>query len=136
MGLWSFLKKDFKVDSNFGDFEIENNDLKVTRNAVEIMRDTVIERYKTNFQDFVLNPNYGANLQRFLGSGIDNNLSDSLVASFKYSLTYDGFLALNELRIIPIILGNSIKLFTYISTSSGNLELVVSVEDGELTVDK
>ena len=136
MGYWSFLKKEIKVDSNFGDFELENNDLKTTRNPTEVLVDTVIERYKTNYKDFILNPNYGANLQQYLGKGVNHALADSIVTSFKYILTYDNFLSLTEVRITPIILGNSIKLFTYISVANGELELVVTLEEGELTVDK
>lgn len=114
MGFWINIETDLKVDPLFGDFEIRGNDIAVNRSNKSILKDTIIERFKTSFNDFILNPNYGANLNRFLGRGISKPLADELVTSFRYSLTYDNYVSNDELDIIPVILDNSIQIYVYI----------------------
>lgn len=136
MSIWNGISKDIKVDANYGDIELLNNDIRVTNSTKDICKDTVIERYKTNLNDFVLNPNYGADLEKNIGKGIDNNLSSSLVASLRYSLTYDNFIDANNLSIVPLIIGNEIKLYTYIRVGTTTLEITSSYDgNGVLKID-
>lgn len=136
MSIWDGVSKDIKVDSNYGDIELLNKDIRTTTNTRDICKDTVIERYKTNINDFALNPNYGADLEKNIGKGIDRNLSNSLVASLRYSLTYDNFIDANNLSIIPLIIGNEIKLYTYIKVGTTTLEITSSYDgNGVLKID-
>ena len=125
---WRNSKRDLKIDSQYGDFSIINNDLVCTRSNLDNLKDVVIERYKTNAKDFLLVPTYGANLERFIGKGIDQSLINNVVTNLKYSLTYDKFVSLNELEIIPIILNDKLRLFTYITIGDNKLA-VESVYD-------
>lgn len=118
---WRDNRRDLKIDSQYGDFSITNNDLVCTRNNLDNLKDVVIERYKTNAKDFLLVPTYGANLERFIGKGIDQSLINNIVTNLKYSLTYDKFVNLNELEIIPIILNDKLRLFTYITIGDNKL---------------
>ena len=120
---WKTVTKDFLVDSNYGDFEISNNDIVTERNQLVILKNVIIERYKTNFNDFILKPNYGANLDRFIGKGMDKDMIENIVFSLKKSLTYDNFINVNDIEIIPIVLPNMLRIFTYITTPNDTLSI-------------
>ena len=84
MPIWKTSSRDLKVDPLYGDFELDNNDIKLIKKPIDILKDTVIERYKTNIGDFRLNMAYGANLDRYIGQGIDTNLVENIITSFRY----------------------------------------------------
>ena len=42
MPVWKTSTRDLKIDPLYGDFEIENNDLKLVKRPVDILKDTVI----------------------------------------------------------------------------------------------
>lgn len=128
MSYWNNVKTDLKIDSNYGDFEIVGNDIYMTRSSKEILKHTVIERFKTNLNDFNLNPNYGASLEDFIGRGIDERLAEDVVTRFRYSLTYDNFLSNNELEILSVVMGNTIKIHTYISTLAEEIQIIVTYD--------
>lgn len=137
MGFWVNVKTDLKINPLFGDFEINGNDIVINRQSKSILRDTIIERFKTNFNDFVLNPNYGANLERFLGRGISSPLVQEIITSFRYSLTYDNFVSNGELDIVPVVIDNIVRLYVYIIINNKE-ELILQVfyQDGGLSFDK
>ena len=108
---------------NGRNFEISNNDIVTERNQLVILKNVIIERYKTNFNDFILKPNYGANLDRFIGKGMDKDMIENIVFSLKKSLTYDNFINVNDIEIIPIVLPNMLRIFTYITTPNDTLSI-------------
>ena len=134
MPVWKTSTRDLKIDPLDGDFEIENNDLKLVKRPVDILRDTVIERYKTNIGDFKLNMSYGANLDRYIGQGIDTNLIENIVTSFRYCLTYDNFIESSTLDIIPIVMNNDLKLYTYIETGTDKISIETYYKEGEFEI--
>lgn len=128
MSYWNSVKTDLKIDSNYGDFEIVGNDIYMTRSSKEILKHTIIERFKTNLNDFNLNPNYGAHLEDFIGRGIDEKLAEDIVTRFRYSLTYDNYLSNNELEILSVVIEHTIKLYVYISTLSEEIQIIVTYD--------
>ncbi len=135
MGFWMYVKNDVKTDSSFGDFELNSNDLKMNQNPLEILEDVVKERFKTSLEDFILNPNYGSNIKENLGKGLDMKLADRVIASLKYSLTYDNFLSHTDFNIVPIILKNELKLYTYIHASRNDVTIVSVISEGVIRVE-
>lgn len=136
MSIWSGINRDIRVDANYGDIEFSNNDVSVTNDTRLICRDTIIERYRTNMNDFALNPEYGADLEKNIGKGIDLKLCNSLVASLRYALTYDNFIDATQLTIVPLIIMNEIKLYTYIQVGSTTLEITSTYDgNGVLRID-
>lgn len=129
MSIWNGINKDIRVDANYGDIELINNDINVTNDTMTICKDTIIERYRTNLNDFMLNPEYGADLEKNIGKGIDTRLCNSLVASLRYALTYDNFIDTTQLTIVPLIIMNEIKLYTYVQVGNTTLE-ITSTYDG------
>lgn len=135
MGLWSTVTSDIKIDSQYGDIEIYGGDLVLTKRNKEILKHTIIDRFKTSFNDYLLFPDYGANLEVFIGRGIDNKLAEDLHTAFRYALTYDNFIENSELEILPIILNNSIKMYTYINTETEDVSIVATYDKEGLSFD-
>lgn len=131
MGTWSTITTDLKMDSNYGDFEIIGGDIFLNKNKKEILKDVIIERFKTSSNDFILNPEYGADLERYLGKGIDQRLKESLLTSFKYSLTYDGFIDNNELDIVIIQVKNQFNIFVYITINNEQERVIEAIYNKE-----
>ena len=137
MAIWNTVKKDIKMNSLYGDMEFKNNDMVMSSRSSEILRHTAIERYKTNLNDFSLNPYYGADIERFIGKGIDSDLISSIVASLRYSLTYDDFIDNRSLEIVPVIINqNDLKLYTYIKSGDSDIEITATYNnDGVFEID-
>lgn len=135
MGLWSSVTSDIKIDSQYGDIEIYGGDIILTKKNKEILKHTIIDRFKTSFNDYVLFPNYGANLEVFIGRGIDSKLAEDLKTAFRYALTYDNFIENSELDILPIILGDSIKMYTYITIEEDEIAIEATYNKEGLSFD-
>lgn len=136
MAIWNTITKDLKVDSNYGDLELVNNDLKTETRRLFLLKNTIIERYKTNINDFKLNASYGANLDRFIGRGIDNRLVENIITSFKFCLTYDNFIDSTLLEILPVVVNNTVKLYTYINIGNEtiSIETTYDLTEGVFTI--
>lgn len=135
MGFWSTLKSDIKIDPLYGDIEITGGDLVLSKKRKEILIHTIIDRYKTSFNDYLLSPNYGANLEVFIGRGIDNRLMEDIQTAFRYSLTYDNFVDSNELEIIVIKIDNTIKIYTYVNTEQEEIAITTTYSKEGLSFD-
>lgn len=125
MGTWVTVNSDIKIDSNFGDISIKGGDLELNKKKKNILTDVIIERFKTNYNDFILSPDYGADLEKFIGRGIDVKLLEEVKTSLRYSLTYDDFISNNELDLVLIVLNNSLKIYVYIQIDGKEDEAVV-----------
>ncbi len=131
MGYWSTINRDIKLDSNYGDFEINGGDLVFVQNKIEILKNVIIERFKTNNNDFKLNPNYGADLERYIGKGVDHKVKESIETSFRYALTYDGLLDSDEIDIVIIQLQNILKIYIYVRVEDEQVRVVEATYNQE-----
>lgn len=135
MSLWSSLTTDIKIDSLYGDIEIYGGDIVLSKKRKEILINTVIDRYKTSFNDYLLLPNYGANLDIFIGRGIDNKLIEDIKTTFRYALTYDNFVDNTELEIIAVKIDNTIEIHTYITTDQEEVAITATYSREGLSFD-
>ena len=135
MPIWKTSTRDIKIDPLYGDIELINNDIKLVRKPIDILRETVIERYKSNLGDFRLNLAYGANLDKNIGKGISTELVNSIITSFRYCLTYDNFIDSNTLEIIPLVFDNTLKLYTYIDVGTERLSIETYYKEGVFEID-
>lgn len=136
MGIWNNIKSDIKVNSEYGDFEILGGDLVLSKNSKEISKNLIIERFKTNLNDFQLNPTYGANLDEYLGRGISNKLIEEIVTRLRFTLTYDNFFNNSDIEILPIVLDkNSIQIRVYLVTNEDEALVSVTYNEGEFSFD-
>lgn len=118
MSIWNLVSRDILIDSFFGDIELVNNDVVVSTKPKDILKNVVIERYKTNYGDFILDPNSGAGLDKYVGKGLDKNLADNVATQFRYALTYDNFISNEDLEIYTFIINNVLHIQTYIQMNN------------------
>lgn len=136
MSIWNSIKSDIKINSEYGDIEILGGDLVLSKTNKEIAKHVIIERFKTNLNDFQLNPNYGANLEEYLGRGINNKLIEEIVTRLRFILTYDNYFNSSEIELLPVILDkNSIKIMLYLTTSENDPMVAITYNEGEFSFD-
>lgn len=78
---------------SFGDFIIENNDLKVRKDNRQVVLQALTDFLQTNYGDYIFYPLLGKNYDQFIGKGI----TQQLVQDIKDSVISD----INSLEIIP-----------------------------------
>lgn len=127
--------KDIKINNTYGDILIEGNDLLLV-SGKEVIRSAAIERLKTNFNDFVFHPNEGANLDSFIGMGIDSTLSTIVSNRILDALTFDGLISRNSVLMLPVLNGNSIFIRIVISYNDEEIILNTNYSEGELEIDE
>lgn len=129
------VTKDIRMNPKYGDITISNGNINLNVNEKSIKEDAIIERTKTNYNDFILDTLYGANLERYFGKGIDKNLAESICSTIKYTLTYDGLINISELTISYIIINNEIHIRIEVLVSNQNLIIDATYQQGSLTID-
>jgi len=105
---------DIHIDSNYGDF-VFKGDLQTIEDR-QVLKHLINERVKTSFGDFRLNIESGADVERFVGAAITDQLIDDIKASIQNSLTYDGLLPPQDITIAPLKVGNNRVYFRIMIT--------------------
>lgn len=107
--------KDLEIDSNYGDF-VFRGDLQTIEDKV-VLENLINERLKTNFGDFRLNVEHGADVERFIGVAITDDLIADIRTSIMDSLTFDGFIPPQDITIAPMRIGLNRVYFRIIVTN-------------------
>lgn len=110
--------KDILIDPQYGDFII-NTDVKYVRGKT-VLLNTILERLNTNHGDFRLEPDSGADLERFIGAGIDSKLISNMKLSIQYSLTRDNLISSSDIEILALQVSNNNVIFRIIVTIDGS----------------
>ena len=105
---------DIHIDSNYGDF-VFKGDLQTIEDR-QVLEHLINERVKTSFGDFRLNVESGADVERFVGAAITDQLIADIKASIQNSLTYDGLLPPQDITIAPLKVGNNRVYFRIMVT--------------------
>jgi hypothetical protein len=95
------IENDLKFD-RYGDISFIGNDLDVLVYAEDIMYQNIVDRLITNFNDYPLIPNSGANLSSCIGRTNNAELESDIKDKIVDSLTRDNFLSSNELSVITL----------------------------------
>lgn len=114
---------DIKMSPDYGDIVISNGNIATNNYPEDVIKDAIIERYKTSVGDIMLQPSYGANLGQFIGKGITRQLAESLVNLLNYTLTVDGLVTRSQLTISYLILNNAIHLRLTVDLGSSTISL-------------
>jgi len=114
--------KDLFVDGVYGDF-ILNGDVRTIQD-LPLIKHIASERIKTNFNDFRLLPNIGADIDRFIGKPIDSKMIADIKLSIIVALTYDNFLVKNEIEVLHYRLDEYSIYFRTVLTIQ-NKELII-----------
>lgn len=116
--------QDLNIDSTFGDFTIQG-DIQ-TISDTEVLTNLIQERVKTNFGEFRLNIEHGADIDRFIGVAISKDLIEDIKVSIISSLTYDGFIPTQDIDVIPLQIGlNRVYIRVIVKNPYNGKEIVV-----------
>jgi len=102
----NLINGDLDFDTHIGDFVIERDYINKIDRRREILKNIIRERLKTNFDDIYKYPEYGANIQQFIGQGLDNNLKEKIKNQTITALTYDNLLGVGDIETHLSILEN------------------------------
>lgn len=92
-------KIDFLFSKN-GDFVFEFGDIKDSYNLNGLGFIEEVElRIKSSQNDWYFDPEYGANLDRYVGQMINPSLIQAINESIRFALTYDDFLSLSNFSV-------------------------------------
>ncbi len=105
------LESDTDIEfDRYGDISFLGNDISFLFTDKDYLYQNVIDRIITNFNDYFLYPNYGANLSFFIGSTTNAALEQDIIRSIKKSLTIDNFLTPESIDIATMIDFDSILI--------------------------
>lgn len=94
------VEKQDLLFSETGDFVVKNGDLQDSRSLQGLgFLEEIENRLKSSFNDWKLNPGYGANLSSFRGLNNNKVLWSRIVDSINYSLTQDHFLLSSDFSV-------------------------------------
>lgn len=93
----------------FGDISLVNTDINLVRNSTRNYANTLITLFKTNVEDFELDPQYGLNLDNFLGLGISEDLAISIELDMLSKIKkFTNIPGVDSIEIFHLIEGNTI----------------------------
>jgi hypothetical protein len=130
--------------NDYGDIEFVNGNISVIKNQLDILRQNCIDRIKTNFGDYKLNKNIGADIQNFTGKSVDSILLSKIKESIIRSLTVDNFLERENIQcaVVEVSAGTifiKIEIYTNIlgySFTTMSINSTFSTTNGVLNVYK
>ncbi|RLA68527.1 MAG: hypothetical protein DRQ78_00125 [Epsilonproteobacteria bacterium] len=109
----------------YGDMSFVGNDISILMNDIDYIYQNVIDRLITNFNDYFLYKNLGANLSSFIGLRNSGELEDSVKESIRRSLTKDGFISGQHIAIASMREKDSILLKVQIGSGNGISETII-----------
>lgn len=100
---------DIRFNPAYGDIEISEKDINVSFNTSEIALQRILVALKTNFKDYELSPYYGADIDKFIGQGIDKKLAEDIKKTIERTVLDENILDTRQINIPYIIRKNSIE---------------------------
>lgn len=103
---WSKYNKDISFDE-FGDIDILTGDIATISSKEEILVQNVMDRIKSSQGDYRLFPLIGSGIVKKIGSIASISLENEIENRIRQSLTYDGFLTSQEVKVACLIEGDT-----------------------------
>lgn len=136
MDIWQLISKDLDFDNSYGDITIVGDQLYIPNSRDRVLKQVVIDRVKSSFGDYPLNPGYGADADSYFGKGISVELVEKLKASMQNSLVSDGFISSSSLEIMSLIKENTVYIRIYLITSENTrVSVAVTYSAGDLRIE-
>ncbi|RLA68378.1 MAG: hypothetical protein DRQ78_00875 [Epsilonproteobacteria bacterium] len=101
--------KDIEFD-RYGDMSFIGNDISFVFTDIDYLYQNVIDRLITNFNDYYLYKNAGANLSFFIGDITNSTTENKIIKNITHALTDDGLVPIALLDIVTLIDKNSILI--------------------------
>jgi len=99
--------RDIEFD-RYGDMSFIGNDISFIFTDIDYLYQNTIDRLITNFNDYYLYRNLGANLSSFIGGKVNSDTENKIIRNITHSLTDDGLIPIELLDVVTLIDGNSI----------------------------
>ena len=99
----------------FGDISVNNGDINLVRNGFRNHGNTLITLFKTNILDYELDPDYGLNLDSFIGQGVSEDLATRI--------ELDIISKIKKFTFIPEM--NSIEIFHLIEDNTIHFRIII-----------
>lgn len=103
---WSKYNEDISFDE-FGDIDILTGDIATISSKEEILVQNVMDRIKSSQGDYRLFPLIGSGIVKKIGSIASISLENEIENRIRQSLTYDGFLTSQEVKVACLIEGDT-----------------------------
>jgi len=107
--------KDIEYD-RYGDISFIGNDISFLMREVDYIYQNSIDRIITNFNDYYLYKDFGANISSFIGTTVSPLLEEKIVKSIIRALTIDNFLSREQISIATLEDNDSILVKIEIGT--------------------
>jgi len=104
-----YTNTDIEFD-RYGDMSFVGNDLSFVFTDIDYLYQNVIDRLISNFGDYLLYEDYGANMSSYIGSNTNTELEAKIVDSIRRSLTKDNFIKTELIDIVTMLDHNSILI--------------------------
>ena len=91
-----------------GDFEISNNDIMVITGNMKVRIQALKDFLRSNYNDYAYNPNMAANLDVFIGRGIDENLKAEFDDYLKRGIIASKLFEASEFNVYSVISGSTL----------------------------
>lgn len=91
-----------------GDFEIANNDIKMVNGNLNVRIQALKDFLRSNYGDYIYNPNMAANLDVFIGRGIDERLKAEFEDYLRRGIISSKIFEASEFNVYSIILGSTL----------------------------
>lgn len=93
------MSSDIEFD-RYGDMSFLGNDISTIGHRLDFVYQNVIDRLMTNFGDYYLYPNFGANTSSYIGKTNDAELEVKVTNAIRRALTHDEFILSDSLTIV------------------------------------
>lgn len=114
---WSEISSDVIFDQ-FGDFVITKGDVAIELNQIEILRQNIIDRSISVYDDYELQKQYGANIHGLIGLSNVKEVESRVTSNIIYALTHDGFLNKDNINLFAKKIHDKLLLKLEITVSS------------------
>lgn len=118
---WIDIDNDLQFDQ-FGDIVFANKDIKSLDDKIDILRQNIIDRIKSDHGDYDLYETYGGNIHAIIGTSNDADAEARVKSSIINCLTSDGFLNARDMKLFAKKVNTKMFVKLEIATLLSNRE--------------
>jgi phage baseplate assembly protein W len=104
------ILQDIHFDTEYGDIDISNEDFVLVSSYKKFILNYINDKLKSGYMDYFRHPEYGTDLQSYIGTGISESVLDNIRIKVRLSLAEEGYLKSNTVEVYTAALENSVYL--------------------------
>lgn len=118
---WIDIDQDITFNQ-FGDIKITDNDIETLDDAIDILKQNIIDRIKSSYGDYDLYPTYGSNIHSIIGMSNNAEAEARVQAGIINCLTSDRFLNPRNIKLFAKKINSNMFIKLEIATLLSNGE--------------